>query len=119
MKVGKEFYISNPYDPDSALKPLREPYTFHFREKPENGSEQDMVNHPAHYTGHPKGIECIDVIEENPHPNLANAMKYLWRVSWGGKDNDTQDLEKAVWYIQRELKRRDTHDDSKHTVQKK
>ena len=65
-----------------------------------------MVNHPPHYNQHPKGVECIDVIEENPFPNLANAMRYLWRVSWGGKFNDLEDLEKAKWYVEREISRR-------------
>ena len=69
-------------------------------------NEPDMVNHPPHYTAHPKGIECIDVIEDNPFYNLAAAMKYLWRVSWGGKFDDLEDLEKAVWYVQREITRR-------------
>lgn len=78
----------------------------HILEKIE-GHENDMVNHPPHYNQHPKGIECIDVIEDNPFILLGNAMKYLWRVSWGGKGNDTEDLEKAIWYIQRELKRRE------------
>lgn len=69
-------------------------------------NEQDYVNHPPHYTSHPKGIECIDVIEECPYPNLANVMRYTWRVSWGGKWDDTEDLEKAAWYIGREIARR-------------
>lgn len=68
--------------------------------------EPDMVNHPPHYNQHPKGIECIDVIEENPFPNLANTMKYVWRVSWGSKGNDIEDLEKAKWFLQREIWRR-------------
>ena len=76
--------------------------------EPENLSEKenDPVNHPSHYTGHPAGIECIDVIEANTFYNLAAAMKYIWRVSWGSKDNDIQDLEKAAWYIRREIDRR-------------
>ena len=68
--------------------------------------EPDMVNHPPHYTAHPKGIECIDVIEDNPFYNLAAAMKYLWRVSWGSKFDDLEDLEKAAWYVQREITHR-------------
>lgn len=70
----------------------------------------DMVNRPKHYLGHPKGIECIDYIEENPFVNLAQAQKYLHRVSWGGKFNNKEDMEKAVWYILREIKRRETYD---------
>lgn len=68
--------------------------------------DPDMVNHPPHYNGHPKNIEAIDVIEDNPYLNLGNAMKYLWRVSWGSKGKDIEDLDKAIWYIEREKKRR-------------
>jgi hypothetical protein len=35
---------------------------------------------------------------------LGNAIKYLWRVD--GKEAPVQDLEKAIWYIQREIDRR-------------
>ncbi len=36
--------------------------------------------------------------------NLGNAMKYIWRA--GLKDSDpTQDLQKARWYVERELAR--------------
>lgn len=71
-----------------------------------SASVPDMVNEPPHYNSHPKGIECIEVIEDNPFLTLGNAMKYLWRVSWGGKGNDIEDLKKAVWYIEREIHRR-------------
>ena len=62
----------------------------------------DAVNHPAHYTGHPSGIECIQVTE---HMNfcVGNAVKYLWRA--GLKGNAVEDLRKAAWYIEREIKR--------------
>ena len=72
----------------------------------ETETETDAVNHPPHYNGHPKNIEAIDVIEDNPFVNLGNAMKYLWRVSWGSKGHDDEDLAKAVWYIERERSRR-------------
>ena len=71
-----------------------------------DGGRVDMVDHPPHYTSHPKGIECIDVIEDMDAPNLANAMRYIWRVAFGGKWNDTEDLEKAIWYLRREVARR-------------
>jgi hypothetical protein len=62
----------------------------------------DSVNHPKHYTSHPSGVECIQVTE---HMNfcLGNAVKYLWRA--GLKGNAVEDLRKAVWYIDREIKR--------------
>lgn len=62
----------------------------------------DPVNRPAHYTGHPSGVECIQITE---HMNFCrgNAVKYIWRA--GEKGNEVQDLEKAIWYLQREIKR--------------
>lgn len=59
----------------------------------------DMVNHPPHYTGHPSGVECIEVAEHLPFC-LGNAFKYLFRRN--GKATLRQDLEKALWYINRE-----------------
>lgn len=63
----------------------------------------DMVNHPPHYASHPSGVECIDIIEWMP-ANIAMAMKYLWRFDL--KDSPDEDLNKAIWYITRELDRR-------------
>lgn len=62
----------------------------------------DQVNHPPHYTQHPSGVECIAVTE---HMNfcLGNAMKYIWRAS--EKGDTVTDLEKAIWYLQREVAR--------------
>lgn len=62
----------------------------------------DPVNHPPHYLAHPSGIECITVTEHFNF-NLGNAIKYIWRS--GEKGQEVQDLEKALWYLQRELSR--------------
>jgi len=62
----------------------------------------DVVSHPSHYTGHPSGIECIQ-ITEHMNFNLGNCVKYLWRA--GLKDDKIQDLQKAKWYLERELAR--------------
>jgi hypothetical protein len=66
----------------------------------------DPVSHPSHYTSHPAGIECITVTEHMGFC-LGNAIKYIWRVAFGGKDgNDpAQDLRKAVWYLTREIEK--------------
>jgi hypothetical protein len=61
----------------------------------------ETVNHPKHYN-QIAGIECIDVVEHFNF-NVGNAIKYLWRA--GLKNNAIEDLEKAVWYCQRELDR--------------
>jgi len=62
----------------------------------------DMVNHPPHYTSHPSGVETIQITE---HMNfcLGNAIKYILRADLKGKK--VEDLEKAVWYINREIAR--------------
>ncbi|MFC4114126.1 DUF3310 domain-containing protein [Nonomuraea zeae] len=61
------------------------------------------VNHPTHYTSHPSGVECIEITEWMPFC-LGNAVKYLWRA--GLKSDDPRpDLQKAIWYIQREISR--------------
>lgn len=64
--------------------------------------EPDPVNHPSHYT---QGkYEVIDVIEDwDLGFNLGNAIKYIGRA--GHKDDIVQDLEKAKWYIEREIQR--------------
>lgn len=92
-------------------------------------AEVDMVNHPAHYTRGPRvqigdnpattgrgamtwlkttvelggrifiEIECIDVIRHITDMRLATAVKYIWRVAFGGKANDREDIKKAIWYL--------------------
>ena len=62
----------------------------------------DPVNHPAHYNDHPSGVECIQ-ITEHFNFNVGNAIKYLWRARKKGRL--IQDLEKARWYIDREISR--------------
>ena len=66
-------------------------------------SNTDPVNHPSHYKSHPSGVECIDITEHMGF-NLGNALKYIWRSDL--KDNAVQDLEKAAWYINREIAKR-------------
>ena len=60
----------------------------------------DPVNHPAHYKV--GGIETIDFIEaKSLGYNLGNVVKYVTRSDH--KDNRLQDLEKARWYLDREI----------------
>lgn len=63
----------------------------------------DPVNHPSHYRL-ANGAEVID-LTENLNFCRGNAVKYICRA--GAKDPATeiQDLEKARWYIDRELTR--------------
>lgn len=64
----------------------------------------DLVNHPPHYTSHPSGVEAIQVTR-HMNFNLGNAMKYLWRAGIKDGTKHIEDLEKAVFYIQDEIKR--------------
>jgi|LakMenE01Jun11ns_1017448.scaffolds.fasta_scaffold9658210_2 hypothetical protein len=62
--------------------------------------KHDPVNHPAHYKY--GGIETIDFIEAKELGyNLGNVVKYITRSDHKG--NRRQDLEKALWYLKREL----------------
>ena len=64
------------------------------------GDRGDAVNHPAHYKV--GGIETIDFIEAKKlNYNIGNVVKYLTRADHKG--NRKQDLEKAKWYLEREL----------------
>lgn len=60
----------------------------------------DNVNHPPHYKI--GGIETIDFIEaKNLGYNLGNVVKYITRADHKG--NKIEDLEKAQWYLNREI----------------
>lgn len=64
--------------------------------------KHDPVNHPSHYTA--GGIETIDFIEAKQLPyNLGNVIKYVTRADHKGAK--LQDLEKARWYLNREISR--------------
>lgn len=83
--------------------------TFETSAKPEvvvEKKEEDMVNHPSHYTWLKEkcGIEVIDITRWLDF-NIGNAVKYLLRAGHKSeqglseKEKTIQDLEKAVWYI--------------------
>lgn len=63
----------------------------------------DAVNHPSHYTD--GGIETIDFIEAKNLPyHLGNAVKYISRAGKKDENKTIEDLQKAVWYIERYIK---------------
>lgn len=66
----------------------------------------EQVNHPQHYNEHPAGIECIEVVEHFNF-NIGNAIKYLWRVGLKPGEDPGTALQKARWYIDREIERTD------------
>ena len=65
---------------------------------------ENVIGHPSHYNV--GNIEAIDVIEDwKLNFSLGSAVKYICRA--GHKDGNTklQDLQKAAWYINREIER--------------
>lgn len=64
----------------------------------------DKVNHPSHYnTG---TIEVIDYIDDKDFGyNLGNAIKYISRAGKKDETKTIEDLQKAIWSIEREIGR--------------
>ncbi len=70
-------------------------------EKVKNESS-DMINHPKHYNF--GSIEAITVIEDwKLGFCLGNAIKYISRAGKKNKSSEIEDLEKAKWYLEREI----------------
>lgn len=72
---------------------------------------EEAINHPQHYNM--GSIEVIDAIEDwDLNFNRGNAVKYIARA--GRKNKELEDLEKANWYLLREIaalkKKESTHD---------
>lgn len=66
--------------------------------------KKESVNNPPHYNKHASGIECIEVTRHMSF-NLGNAIKYIWRADL--KNHAIEDLKKAIWYLQDEIKHRE------------
>jgi hypothetical protein len=65
-------------------------------------NRKESVDHPSHYKC--GGMEAIDVLEAfGLNFRLGNAVKYILRA--GRKGDRSEDLRKAVWYINRELEK--------------
>ena len=77
-----------------------EEYELQYGPHPKNTS---TINHPPHYGGESNQYEAIKVIEAwELNFCLGNAVKYISRA--GKKTaSKSEDLKKAIWYIEREL----------------
>lgn len=68
----------------------------------EHMKQNDNVNHPSHYTS--GNIEVIDFIEDQKLDyHLGNAVKYISRAGKKDPAKIVEDLQKAVWYINRKI----------------
>jgi hypothetical protein len=66
----------------------------------------ESVNHPAHYGGKDNVYEAIKVIEAwELDFCLGNVIKYISRA--GRKNNEVEDLKKALWYLNRRIQQID------------
>lgn len=66
----------------------------------------ESINHPSHYNV--GGVEVIDAVEAwgfGAGFNRGNAIKYIARAGRKNPETEIEDLEKAKWYIQREIER--------------
>jgi hypothetical protein len=62
----------------------------------------DSVNNPKHYNS--GKFEVIDIIEDqNLGFCLGNAIKYILRAGKKDESKTKEDLEKAIWYINRHI----------------
>ena len=71
----------------------------------------DSVNHPKHYNF--GKFEVIDVIEDwNFGFSLGNAVKYIARAGRKNSAKTVEDLQKAAWYLNREIERMQKNENS-------
>lgn len=64
----------------------------------------EEVNHPKHYGGAENQYEAIKVIEAwDLGFCLGNTVKYISRAGKKETDKTIQDLQKAKWYLEREI----------------
>lgn len=69
-------------------------------------TKTDTINHPAYYGGADNPYEVIKVVEEwKLDFHLGNAVKYIARAGKKDADKTIEDLQKAIWYIQRKIEK--------------
>ena len=67
--------------------------------------KNDVINQPTHYASTMPSVkvECIDFAKDMNFCQ-GNAFKYVWRA--GHKDDASQDLQKAIWYLNKSEQQR-------------
>lgn len=122
IKIEKDNLFSTPFKKDEWAELVKEegdfylvnhstgaPYLIpkHLFENPTFMGKldaQDLVNRPARYTF--SKIEVIEALEAwKLDFRLSNAVKYLARAGKKNKEKTKEDLEKAIWYINRYIQK--------------
>ena len=76
----------------------------------------NQVNHPQHYGGAEHPFEPIKIIEGlNLDFHIGNTLKYMLRAGKKNPEKEVEDLEKAVWYLQRKIQKLKKSDENKTT----
>jgi protein of unknwon function (DUF3310) len=107
--IGPTILVEDPW-----LKAYLTEFTEEPSDKGAKEEQPDAVNHPSHYASE-RGLEAIEVIEAFFHGNafLANTFKYIARAGKkGGEAKRLEDLKKARWYLEREIKREEAREAS-------
>jgi hypothetical protein len=127
-KVNKSEIIRKMFDQGKTAKEIRQKTKFsyelvrvvirnHKKKKPSKivesvkqmkqalevlGIKNDLVNSPPHYKS--GGVETIDFIEaKDLNYRLGNVVKYVVRCGKKQGSDPVQDLEKALFYLNREI----------------
>jgi hypothetical protein len=84
----------------------------------ERDGHDSRIDHPAHYGGAEDPYEAIRVIEAwGLGFCLGNALKYIRRAGFKEGADDLTDLRKGLWYLQREIERREQNRSSSEEQQ--
>ena len=106
--IGSDISVEDPW-----LKSYLAGFAEELAGKGPEEKQPDAVNHPSHYASE-SGLEAIEVIEAFFHGNafLANTFKYIARAGKkGGEAKRLEDLRKARWYLEREIKLEEARED--------
>lgn len=102
VKPGDKLYFDDNHNERRGGNMFYDDYVLY------DSISEDMVNHPSHYTS--GSIECIDAMIETQGTEAVkqyckcNAFKYLWRHSF---KNGEEDIDKAIWYLNKYVELRD------------
>lgn len=73
------------------------------KKKPHSAELGEAVNHPAHYGGDTVYEACKVIEAWGLGWHLGTAVKYICRAGKKDPEKEKEDLEKAIWYLQRKL----------------